>query len=145
VDIEDFDAAQTVREVLDAWSASNGVRFTYRVRRNSAKFLTLFELPGDYGKQVLHTKEGAIELLMNGQQCVVAGTHPSGAPYEWDGDVQIPVLTLKLFDDLKRVLCCDRTTAWTEGRAPKARGAGAMTKVTDPVVEYLQTHGWVRS
>lgn len=69
-----------------------GYDFPYRTRSNSSKFLTLFSLEGDYGKQTLTTPHGIIEFLATGQQCVVAGTHPSGVRYQWDWRHPIPTL-----------------------------------------------------
>lgn len=114
-----------------------------RTRENSPKCLLLFRMSGGFSKQVLTTEHGMIEFLASGQQCLIAGTHSSGARYEWmDGHpASIPALTERQFEDLKEVLSqLYGTKPWTAGRAAKARDAGAVTGTPfadDPVAAYL--------
>jgi hypothetical protein len=150
VDIEDFDLSCEVQEVVESWGREHGIVFPIRSRHNSAKWLTLFELKGEYAKQILQTKAGVIEFLGNGQQALVAGSHPSGARYEWgesNAPRSIPTLSATQLSDLHRTLRESvGTKDWTEGRVRKARtGTNAATDLNDPVAQYLRSHGWVRS
>ena len=73
-----------------------------RFRENSGKCLLAFELPGEYGKGVLKVAGGIVEFLANGQQCVVAGAHSSGARYEWQGGLPdvVPAVSAEAFEAL---------------------------------------------
>ena len=57
-----------------------------RRRANSSRVAIAFTLedPG-LGKRAIRGANGAIEFLGDGNQFIVAGTHPSGARYYWDG------------------------------------------------------------
>jgi hypothetical protein len=68
-----------------------------RSRGNSGKLLLAFRLPGTYLKRIIETPHGRIEFLANGQHFVAAGTHPSGARYEWD-DAALPDVTASELD-----------------------------------------------
>lgn len=121
-----------------------------RYRKNSKKFLLLFEMEGDYSKQVLQTAGGAIEFLATGQQCVVAGHHPSGVPYEWEGGldrVMIPALDELDFDHLMGML--EKTfgngNRWSAGRSAKSRVGERVSGLVegDDVCRYLREKGLV--
>lgn len=148
VDIDDEFAALVRRTILD-WDPS--IEWPIRTRENSHKFLMLFELEGDYGKQRLATPHGLIEWLAGGQQCLVAGCHPSGVRYRWHVDAgargrsgtwpvlhghrdlatdriygpsRVPVLTAEQWADLQDLL--ELTVAasgetWTESRTATPR------------------------
>lgn len=79
-----------------------GVSLPCRGRSNSLKRLLPVKVSGEIPKRWFKTAHGLVELLGNGQQCVVAGVHPSGEPYEWrDGfPLKILELTLGELDDL---------------------------------------------
>lgn len=66
-----------------------------RIRGNSGKRLLAVKVVEQLSKRVIKTLSGRIELLGTGQQFVAAGTHPSGARYEWrDGlPAEIPTVT----------------------------------------------------
>lgn len=87
-----------------------GVDPPVRKRSNSSKRLLLIEAPGELRKQAFRVSEGdplqRVELLANGQQCVVVGMHPSGVPYEWEGGypTEIPAVPLDRLLDLWRAL-----------------------------------------
>jgi P4 family phage/plasmid primase-like protien len=92
-----------------------------RSRANSSKFLLAFRLDGDYSKRIIKCGEaGRIEFLANGQQFVAAGSHPSGASYEWAGGLpsDIPTLKCDAFEELWAAL----DTKYGEGVVSK-RGA----------------------
>jgi hypothetical protein len=77
--------------------------FIQRTRANSPKFLVPIEIEGapELSKRILETEHGRIEFLADGQQFVAAGTHPSGARYDWGGlPHEFPRLTLKRFEQL---------------------------------------------
>lgn len=75
--IEDA-VVRLIREFLQ-----EGERVYCRYRTNSGKRLLLFHSDGDIAKSTLTFTGGLVELLMTGQQCVVAGTHQSGTRYQW--------------------------------------------------------------
>jgi len=132
-----------------------------RRRANSAKFLGLIEVAGDYPKQTLPTTHGMIEFLGDGQQCLVAGTHPSGVPYTWDGGLPaaIPVVTPEALADLLSHL--QRAYAlsgadWSTPRATRKAAASdlgipqadldafaAECLANDPVALWLTQYQWV--
>jgi len=92
-DIDDPDLAAHARRII-AVHAPPGLPI--RGRSNSLKFLAAFNLPsGDYRKRRIETRRGAIELLARGQQFVAAGTHSSGARYDWENGLplSLPDLT----------------------------------------------------
>jgi hypothetical protein len=147
VDIEDWDESETVASVIDDWCLDQGLLLPVRTRANTGKFLLLFDMEGTYAKQVLNTETGIIEFLANGQQCLVAGSHPSGVRYTWTGGVpaSFPILTTTQFRVLQRHLRDTVGTAdWTEGRLRRARTEGSSVVVDDPVATYLHEKGWVR-
>lgn len=140
-----------------------------RTRADSAKCLALIQVDGLLAKQTLQTRHGLLELLANGQQCLVAGTHKDGARYQWSShngahprtppdsrlftidQVQwdrIPLLDeldLECLQEELRGLFAKPGARWTEGRIRKTRVLGGETGETDPVVEFLKKNGWVRS
>lgn len=149
VDITDPTLARNVRDLLGEWEALLEIRFPVRSRRDSSKFLILFRMEGDYPKQTLQTPAGIIEFLGTGQQCVVAGTHPEGARYEWGHDViEPPVVTEALFRALQAELReWFGTDDWSAGRLRAARGTQAairLDQLDDPVVPFLVREGRVR-
>lgn len=127
-----------------------------RSRKNSGKFLLLFQLledqlsetlhgrPTDLPKQTLTVNGGIIELLGTGQQCLVAGTHPSGVRYEWIWDA-IPTISLPQLTQLQLHLhaCLSPGTVegWSEARVAHDHDTDPSSPpVYDPVVNYLHTH-----
>lgn len=102
VDINDAKTAGYVYDEI----AKFGFKMPKRSRSNSSKFLLLFELPGDYAKRVIRCDDGLIEFLGSGQQCVVAGSHPSGVRVEWKGGLpqDVPTLTPEQFEALWKKL-----------------------------------------
>lgn len=56
-----------------------------RFRTNSARRLLLYRAAeGEPKKRIAKGIHGKVEILGAGQQCVVAGIHPSGADYQWN-------------------------------------------------------------
>lgn len=99
VDVDDFDEASDIEQFII--ERLNYVPPTRR-RSNSCKFLMLVDLPGNFTKRRFKTEKGVIEYLATGQQAVIAGTHPSGVRYEWDGGLPagIPAITAEQFNSL---------------------------------------------
>lgn len=137
VDVTDPVLAQQVREFV---ACELGQILPCRYRSNSSKFLHPFRLAGEYGKRVIHCQgDSKVEFLMNGQQFVAVGTHPSGARYEWEGGlpVEIPTLTPEQFEHLFSGLQQSFGT-----REPTISDAAKRLKrehldIADPVVAYL--------
>ena len=137
VDVTDPVLAQQVREFV---ARELGQALPCRYRGNSSKFLHPFRLAGEYGKRVIHCQgDNKVEFLMNGQQFVAVGTHPSGARYEWAGGlpVGIPTLTPEQFERLFNGL---QQTFGT--RDPTISGAAKRLKaehldIDDPVLPFI--------
>jgi hypothetical protein len=142
VDITDGVLACKVQEFI---AAHLGYALPKRFRANSAKFLHMFCLMGDFGKRVIYLGEkNQIEFLLTGQQFVAAGTHPSGARIEWEGGLpnSIPELKAAEFEALFEAL---QTTFGTKDAtisgSPKTRTKGESIAITDPAVAYLEEKG----
>lgn len=146
-DILDQEFADQLRQGLSLL----GYEFPWRTRADSSKFLTLFYLEGDYGKQTLETPHGIIEFLADGQQCLVAGTHPKGARYTWDWQHPFPRFSAAEWGALQSCLvelaqgsgnrlewsapACGRVTDRSQSVGP----------VDDRVVDFLRSAGLVES
>ena len=135
----DFDITDTAQAAA-AEVAIEHLNLPIRRRGNSSKFLALVRLDGVIAKRRMKTEHGIIELLAKGQQCVVAGMHPSGARYEWDGGQteHIPSISLQDLDALWAQLF---TMFAIEGSTQDAISVkhetlkGAVSK--DPFVQHL--------
>ncbi len=147
VDITDPVVAQEVREFIQS---ELGLSLPCRSRGDSSKFLHPFRLEGEYGKRVIFCEgegEGTdkIEWLMNGNQFVAVGTHPSGSRYEWEGGLPeaIPELTPEQFEGL-----FDRLQGRFGKREPTISGApnrvnGADLDIDDPILTFMDGQGLV--
>jgi hypothetical protein len=109
VDIEDAITATAVHALIDDAMPDHSLR----VRLNSQKFLVLFRMSNSCKKRILKTAHGNIELLAEGQQGVVAGSHSSGSRYQWSPGLpdQLPVLTLAQLDQLWGALTASFSTS----------------------------------
>lgn len=126
-----------------------------RSRSNSAKFLLVFTLPGEYFKSVIRTKHGIIEFLATGQQFVAVGTHfnsdgkPSGARYEWLGGLpnEIPELSAtqftKVWSDLQLQFGVEPATVSKATVAKQVKLQEANEN--DETAKYLLAAGYVLS
>lgn len=120
-----------------------------RVRSNTSKFLVLVKVAGDIRKRdTVRTPHGIVEFLATGQQCVVAGTHPSGTRYEWQPGLpeRIPILTPEEFAELKQAI--DMLFGVAAPAAPDRNGVGRHDKLataeeSDPLAQYLYEHDYV--
>lgn len=155
IDVEDAAKAAAIERAVRDWLAlTSGAEPAVRVRANSGKRLIPIHAPSGepYTKRRVVVDGGVIELLADGQQFIAEGTHPSGARYEWEGEVQdglpeFPNLTVNELDDLWAALVAEfgiepeeRESA-TVGRVVREAGQGG----DDPVVEFLENGLWVRS
>lgn len=144
VDINDADEAQAIWDFI----APQLGYPSRRVRANASKFLVLVKVAGDIRKSIVRTKHGIVEFLATGQQCIVAGTHPSGARYEWQPNLPelIPVLTPEAFAELKQSI--DMLFGVATPTAPERNGVGRVEKLkaaeeADPLAQYLYEHDYV--
>lgn len=146
IDLDLTDAALAQR-VLDTIELTVGV-LPKRMRANSPKCLLLFQMEGDFGKRVIRTEGGIIEWLANGQQCIVAGTHPTGVRYEWEGGLplELPWLTTKDFEVLWSVLVEAYSTAPALVRPLGAKPTmpRESSDLEDDLLSFLERKGWVK-
>jgi putative DNA primase/helicase len=106
VDIHSEDAFE-VKDALYTFWIENGLGdMPLRERANSSKFLVPFRMAEGGRKRIIETKHGRIECLLDGQQFVAAGSHSSGARYQWSPDLpsELPTLTLQQFEALWQTL-----------------------------------------
>lgn len=139
IDIADPVAAAAVQGLVEMGLGT----LPARGRNNSGKVLLLIDMPGEFVKRVVRTKDGIIEFLANGQQCIVEGTHPSGVRYEWrDLGAEIPAVTPAEFEVVWAELSkLGLATEERRGVMPAVpRMAGDMQ---DPMVAFLADNGWV--
>lgn len=115
IDVDDFDLTEEIQSIVDANRATPAEPLPVRSRDGTCKYLLLFRLDEslakiiiDWGRKDANGKPERIEILGDGQQCVVAGSHPSGVLYRWN-DVDnvpwsIPVLTRAELDAIVAAL-----------------------------------------
>lgn len=97
---------ETIASAVEQFAADFfGFALPCRWRENSAKRLLLLLVKGEIAKSVVRTRHGAIEMLGNGQQCVVAGTHPTGERYRWRGlGPSLPEVSAERYAEFAQVL-----------------------------------------
>jgi hypothetical protein len=143
-DITDPDLANAVAEEMDnfyPWFV-----FPTRYRANSPKWLMAFYLEGEFTKRVMRVRGGAIEFLASGQQFIAAGTHPSGARYEWLADREfVPRLYPKDFEALWEHLTRRFAIQPPTVSKPAAERRDVLLDVEDPVADWLEAEGLVLS
>lgn len=119
-----------------------------RGRSNSGKLLLAFKMQGQFNKRVLHTPDGIIEFLADGQQFIAVGTHPSGQRYEWIGGLpdDIPEITPAEFEamwaGIKDVFAID-SAEFTVGTRPSVPRTSQHMH-DDPVVGFLAENNWLK-
>ncbi|MBL8495382.1 MAG: hypothetical protein JNM37_14175 [Rhodocyclaceae bacterium] len=150
VDVSDpILAAEIRREIV----AILGFEPPCRTRPNSSKFLFAITLPGEYTKRIIRTKQTTgefdkagnprrhiVEFLAEGQQFIAAGTHPSGARYEWLPALPlgIPEVTPEQFEGLWFLLA--ELFGAESAELRKSTGALVARKAADakdPLVDWL--------
>lgn len=126
VDVDDEELATNIFETL-RHAQPEAQEFAVRTRANSHKFLVPFMLDAPLKKRIINTAHGRIELLADGQQFVVAGTHPSGVRYQWSGGnpSELPVLTLAQVDKLWELLDNTFGTLDSSAQVPTERNTQA--------------------
>ncbi|MGE4775168.1 VapE domain-containing protein [Yersinia enterocolitica] len=119
-----------------------------RYRSNSNKCLYLLAIEGEYRKRIhrLEGDNGIIEMLADGNQAVVAGTHPSGARILWDNDLpdEPVVITPEQLESLWSMLA-ERLPVVnsTEAGASRLRDRSQTTpNATDETADFLDANGW---
>lgn len=122
-----------------------GVALPARCRANSGKVLLAFTLPGELAKRAMRVDGGLVEFLATGQQFVAAGTHPSGARYEWAGGLPaaFPVLELAEFEALWSALAERFAVEEPIAGAVSVRQRGERVARPDPVADLLRARGLV--
>lgn len=131
VDVPDLAAAALIREFI---TLHLECELPQRVRNNSGKFLLAFRLPGALTKRVIRVEGGIIEFLATGQQFIAAGTHPSGARYEWAGGLpdDFPTLDLVQFEALWAALQEQFAVAPPADARPARESTGGPAAPIDP-------------
>ncbi len=142
IDVPDLPRA---RAILDFVAGHLGAPLPMRWRANSGKALLAFALPGEMGKRRMTVEGGIVELLATGQQFVAAGTHPSGARYEWAGGLPcgFPLLSLDAFEALWAALGERFGIGESGAGAVSVRRKGGRVALPDPVAEWLHGQGRV--
>jgi hypothetical protein len=125
VDITDPDVSAVIERLADKHFGPCPKRH----RDNSLKFLAAFSLSGTHKKRLLKIGNGRVEFLANGQQFIAAGTHQSGARYDWGDKLPetFPLVTLGALDAF-----------WTELETlypPPLRTKPAKTKCSKPAAD----------
>lgn len=143
VDVEDTLLAREIFQFINCYHKD--IVLPFRFRSDSGKHLFALRLPGTIGKRSFKTKTGIVEFLGTGQQFIAAGTHQSGARYEWDWQSldDFPELTLEQFENLWAALV--KEFAISPSSTGSVRRKEADIVIHDPVVGVLQSAGKVLS
>lgn len=144
VDIPDQKLAEGIRGFVAAWFERKGISFPpVRYRSNSSKFLLAFFISEETLKRVIKTESGIIEFLGNRQQFIAAGTHDSGARYEWSQcDGSVPELSIEQFDDLWTSL--EKKFA-VEPSITERKSAPVEADIDEPMFRALEDKGMILS
>lgn len=130
------------REIAEFIEQHLGFPLPRRTRPNSPKCALLFQTPGPRrGKRILKLSNGErLECLGHGNQLIVAGTHPSGARYEWPGGLpdSIPIIEPLIFERLWTALCDKFGDGEVRSAMRRQRGGNVLP---DPVADYLEEKG----
>ena len=141
VDVDDPVMSIAILRVIE--QAFGGHTPPRRVRSNSRKFLVPFVMAEPLRKQIITTPLGRIEILGDGQQFVVAGTHPSGARYEWSPEcTALPEMTREHLDaliaELEREFGVQETRASTEREQRTDVNESLLTTIDDATLADLK-------
>jgi putative DNA primase/helicase len=135
IDVEDESLVRKICTLIYSETPGTVSDYYLRTRDNSAKILIpfLMEEPCKKRKIKFDKVPGgpAIELLADGQQFVAAGSHSSGARYQWLPELptRLPVLTLEQVNQLWTALTSRYATASTTGptTTPSSSTVGEAT------------------
>lgn len=145
VDVSDPTLAKKIKYYI---SKTLGFELPCRRRTNSSKFLLIFEMLGDYTKQIIKLDNDIIEFLANGQQFIAVGTHPSGEPYFWEKGLptNIPTLTHDQFTQLWQAISKKFNGEIINSRKHKARDLSVSNHLaTDDIANFLDENWQVFS
>lgn len=144
IDVPDASISAEIVAFINTY-LDGGPLLPRRFRVDSGKCLLLFELPCDYRKGVMKVDGGIVEFLAGGNQCVVSGTHPNGARYEWEGGLpmSVPALSAEQFEGLWAALEARfALEPSTRLRAvEKGEDLGLSDEVAEWLVENWETYG----
>jgi hypothetical protein len=125
-----------------------------RFRANASKHLFAFRLDGDgdFAKRSFSTtgKGNIVEFLATGQQFIAAGTHPSGARYEWRGGLpdEIPSISAehfeKLWAELVKRFAVEGTATASKNKVGRAFSI-SLAMERDPTAQFLIAHDLVKA
>lgn len=138
-DCDDPGISESIREMLfSAIGAAPPLR-----RRGSARWACILRLSGRecVQKRKYTLPVGILEVLGDGQQLACAGTHPSGARYEWEGGAvgDVAETTIEQFETF-----CNAVEAVYGGASPiKPRVIGDTFAAKDPLADWLREKGHV--
>lgn len=141
VDVSDPALAEKIKAYI---SKTLEIEIPCRYRDNSSKFLLMFEMPGEFTKQIIKISDGnIIEFLANGQQFIAVGTHTSGEPYKWLNGLpdSIPALSSEQFNNLWQGLADSFNGDIVSTRVSKNRDISKNQSVmSDEITQYLDEH-----
>lgn len=140
-DCDDRGISESIKEMLfSAIKAAPPLR-----RRGSNRWACLLRLSGRecIQKRRYALPVGILEVLGDGQQLACAGTHPSGARYEWEGGAVGDVVETGI-DSFEAF--CGAIEAVYGGASPvKPRVIGETFQASDPLADWLRESGKVLS
>jgi hypothetical protein len=147
----DGDQAGAVRQLVTELA---GVELPARSRPNSKKVLLAFRMEATCKKRKIKLDDQprgpAIELLADGQQFVAAGSHSSGARYQWLPALpsQIPELTMETVDRIWTRLIqtyaptSGATSLSTTSASVTASGLDLTTEMTETTLSVISDSEW---
>lgn len=140
-DCDDPDISENIREMLfSTVEAAPPLR-----RRGSNRWACLLRLSGRecVQKRKYQLPVGILEILGDGQQLACAGTHPSGARYEWEGGTVGDIVETGTD---KFETFCGNIEALYGGASPvRPRAIGETFVAPDPLADWLRESGKVLS
>ena len=138
-DCDDRGISESIREMLfSAVKAAPPLR-----RRGSNRWACLLRLSGRecVQKRRYTLPVGILEILGDGQQLACAGTHPSGARYEWEGGAVGDIIETEI--DSFEAFCNAIETLYGGASPVKPRVIGETFEASDPLADWLRETGKV--
>lgn len=150
IDVADEAAATALEHYITASLGLTSVPVRYR--DGSGKRTLLIKLdPHTYmRKRVIHTANGAIEFLADGQQTALFGTHPDGMRFKMRGHEQgVPTVSqaamAAVWDAMRAAYDPNNQKPFIDADEQAGefivRNAGALAN--DPVLQFLEAEGMV--